>query len=638
MRPFHTSLSLFFAITLVILLTSVGAAPPADAQATLLSRPGAAVCVPGGDEIPNCVPPPRGMEAWWPFDDVNTGRSGEFIDIAQDHDGLARFAPRSIEGRVSRAASFVDPLDAIFVNQTAGLDFGAGQDFTIDFWIRTIDQGGVEVVLEKRVFDPGARGYQVFTFDGRVGLQMGTGVGSNFCSFDNMASACTNYVSTTEIADGEWHFIAITVDRDSSQGVRFYVDGQLSGSFNATVRNASLVNDAPLQIGNGDRDAGFSGDLDELEIYRRALADSEVQDLFNAGAGGKCKAVVDAPWDRALCRTDDAVLPEITLCNRSTDDRVYDLAFAGLPPNPPGVLYGNLCEVSGPTQFQLQGGGNPVMVPAGECVTRVVRIPNPPSLEGQPSCYRVTATEQATGAVLTDAGLIPAVNRVCPRPHRPVVLLPLEGTAVAEFWFEDFQEPDVLVRAEFMGPAFEGEGPPPVRVIGEPEREVRPGADGRALVQFEVESVEASPMEAFELVLATDAGGEQEFLSSVAVFPSAEPCVDGLGAVCLVDDRFEVTTRWRTPQGTEGAGQAVSLTEDTGYFWFFDADNVELIVKILDVCIPPFDRFWVFAGGLTNVEVELTVRDTVTGAVKTYTNELGEPFQPIQDTNAFTCP
>jgi len=50
------------------------------------------------------------------------------------------------------------------------------------------------------------------------------------------------------------------------------------------------------------------------------------------------------------------------------------------------------------------------------------------------------------------------------------------------------------------------------------------------------------------------------------------------------------------------------------------------------------NTFWVFAGGLTNVEVTTTVTDTVTGAVQTYTNPQGTPFQPIQDTHAFVCP
>ena len=80
----------------------------------------------------------------------------------------------------------------------------------------------------------------------------------------------------------------------------------------------------------------------------------------------------------------------------------------------------------------------------------------------------------------------------------------------------------------------------------------------------------------------------------------------------------------------------VGLTGDSGYFWFFDAANIELVVKVLDACT--LGNFWVFAGGLTNVGVTLIVEDTQTGATKTYNNAIGTPFAPLQDTKAFSCP
>jgi hypothetical protein len=47
----------------------------------------------------------------------------------------------------------------------------------------------------------------------------------------------------------------------------------------------------------------------------------------------------------------------------------------------------------------------------------------------------------------------------------------------------------------------------------------------------------------------------------------------------------------------------------------------------------------VFAAGLTDVETELTVTDTVAGGTRRYHNAAGTAFQPVQDTDAFaTCP
>jgi outer membrane protein assembly factor BamB len=115
-------------------------------------------------------------------------------------------------------------------------------------------------------------------------------------------------------------------------------------------------------------------------------------------------------------------------------------------------------------------------------------------------------------------------------------------------------------------------------------------------------------------------------------------CQDDATHVCLQQGRFRVTTGWQTAAGAAGAGQAVPLSADTAYFWFFAASNVELMVKVLDGCpAAAGGHYWVFAGGLTDVAVQLTVTDTATGAVKTYLNPQSTPFAPLQDTSAFAC-
>ena len=82
----------------------------------------------------------------------------------------------------------------------------------------------------------------------------------------------------------------------------------------------------------------------------------------------------------------------------------------------------------------------------------------------------------------------------------------------------------------------------------------------------------------------------------------------------------------------------MALTPDSGYFWFFDPANVELTVKVLNGCAVN-NHYWVFAAGLTNVNVVLTVTDTQTGQTKSYTNPQGRTYLTILDTGAFaTCP
>ena len=144
------------------------------------------------------------------------------------------------------------------------------------------------------------------------------------------------------------------------------------------------------------------------------------------------------------------------------------------------------------------------------------------------------------------------------------------------------------------------------------------------------------------LGIALDAGGTVLHAATASgVFDyliSSSACVTDPQTLCLDGGRFAVKTSFQsTPEGPSIPATAVPLTGDTGYFWFFDPTNVELVVKVLTGCSVN-NSYWVFAGGLTDVGVEVKVTDAVTGTRKTYSNAVGTPFQPIQDSSAFPCP
>ena len=113
-------------------------------------------------------------------------------------------------------------------------------------------------------------------------------------------------------------------------------------------------------------------------------------------------------------------------------------------------------------------------------------------------------------------------------------------------------------------------------------------------------------------------------------------CVPRPNVLCLHDNRFEVSASWRTKDDRTGLGLGVQLTQETGYFWFFDSGNIEVVVKVLDGCTQ-YNRFWVFSSGMTNVEVMLLVTDTLTRETKLYINPLGQTYVTTSDTNAFAC-
>jgi hypothetical protein len=119
----------------------------------------------------------------------------------------------------------------------------------------------------------------------------------------------------------------------------------------------------------------------------------------------------------------------------------------------------------------------------------------------------------------------------------------------------------------------------------------------------------------------------------------ATPCIETPTTLCLVGDRFQVTVEWSAPTGDAIPARWVRVSGDAGYFWFFTEPNPEVFVKLIDACIEPFRRYWMYASGLTDVEVRLDVLDTQTGVERTYVNPGGQAFLPIRDVGTFdTCP
>jgi len=154
---------------------------------------------------------------------------------------------------------------------------------------------------------------------------------------------------------------------------------------------------------------------------------------------------------------------------------------------------------------------------------------------------------------------------------------------------------------------------PPARVVSPPAKPASPPA--------------APPMPAAapDLLPATNTRRDAR--------PASTACQTAARELCLNGSRFAVTVTWQDFSGHNGHGTAVDISGDTGYFWFFDAANVELVLKVLDGR-PVNGKFWVFYGALSNVAYTITVRDTVTADVRTYTNPLGV-FASVSDTSAF---
>jgi N-acetylneuraminic acid mutarotase len=220
-----------------------------------------------------CVPPPSGLVAWWPGD-------GNANDITGHHNGTPRFSGLNpspfVTGVVGQAFSF-NPHNADRLHVDDAYDLNPPAAITIDAWINPSEHDGR--IVSKTNFDTGGNGTSDgYRFDlvpqtGQLELVVGNG-GAFCCGLSGSAPPINT-----------WSHVAGTYD---GSHLNLYVNGALSAS--SAVTGPIVANSRPLFIGSNPLGGNlYSGLIDELEIFNRALGAAEIQAIYNARSAGKCK-------------------------------------------------------------------------------------------------------------------------------------------------------------------------------------------------------------------------------------------------------------------------------------------------------------------------------------------------------------
>ncbi len=122
--------------------------------------------------------------------------------------------------------------------------------------------------------------------------------------------------------------------------------------------------------------------------------------------------------------------------------------------------------------------------------------------------------------------------------------------------------------------------------------------------------------------------------------PAEASCgASGPQTLCL-QGHFLIGATFRTgAPGTASTSATVVPVANTGsgLFWFFTADDWELMAKVINGC-GLNSQWWVFSAATTNVFYRLTVTDVQSGESKIYFNYQGPPAPAVTDTAAFPCP
>jgi len=225
-----------------------------------------------GEELV-CTPLPSGAIAWWPGD-------GSAVDIVGDHDGVWHSFS---SGLVKRGFDFDGRGDV------ARFPFERlPGDFSIEFWVRP-NPAITPTTLESR--EMFARGIEHTLGTANWGPESDCGACNGRLEVRGPQPRPHSLVDTWGGEGHEWRHVGVTY---RSALYTVYVDGEAEPV--TSVSEVSVL-DRPEVItlgGNGAVPGSrFSGQLDEVTIYDRALTPEEMRGIYEASSAGKCRTYRD---------------------------------------------------------------------------------------------------------------------------------------------------------------------------------------------------------------------------------------------------------------------------------------------------------------------------------------------------------
>ncbi len=303
------------------------------------------------ESLSGCTIPPEDLISWWPGE-------GNADDIIGPNQGILMNAVEFVPGMVGQAFKFTGTS---YINIP---DTGFPMDSaprTLALWMKP-------------------------NYDARVSFEYGVQAPNNSFYIQVPGSvACIGQdggwpaepCGSTNIADGNWHHIALTFD--GVYTATLYVDGSVevidNKSYHTTSIGVAHIGAYDPLVNNGFDN--FKGLVDEVSIFGRALSGSEIQTIYNAGSEGMCISGLGSSKevDKTLASSGDIVNYQITAHNYS-DVTINTVAITDTLPASLTYIDDSLSATSG--SYAYQDGTitwtGPITVSQGVTITFGARI------------------------------------------------------------------------------------------------------------------------------------------------------------------------------------------------------------------------------------------------------------------------
>jgi Concanavalin A-like lectin/glucanases superfamily/Protein of unknown function (DUF1573) len=219
---------------------------------------------------------PSGLVLHWTFDTANISATTVTDSSNNGGTGTMYGNPTSVTGELNQALAF-NGVNSYVSMSGSDPATAFNNSVTLAAWIKTTNSTRTEGIISKFTAAGSAAGY-IFQTDakGNVGLRIGA---EDLNAYPAVVS------DTTKINDGNWHHVAVVITM--GKGAQFYIDGQLSSTAAMQVWEGG-DDGSTLEVGTSAYTPWanyFTGSIDDVQVYNRALAASDISTVYSYGGG-----------------------------------------------------------------------------------------------------------------------------------------------------------------------------------------------------------------------------------------------------------------------------------------------------------------------------------------------------------------
>ncbi|MFY0762496.1 alkaline phosphatase family protein [Metabacillus dongyingensis] len=181
--------------------------------------------------------------------------------------------PEFVQGRIGQAIKLNSSGEYVDLGNRDEFRFGDSTDFSVAFWIKSEGIKGDPSIISNKDWNSGSN----------TGWILGmNGSGELIWNYKTSQSSRLDY-HMPNVADYKWHHIVVSHDRKNGSA-RFYKDGNLIKTVDISGMKGTL--DSPYttkigQDGTGKYGSTLTAQVDDLQIYRNVLTETEVRAMYD---------------------------------------------------------------------------------------------------------------------------------------------------------------------------------------------------------------------------------------------------------------------------------------------------------------------------------------------------------------------